>query len=310
MIKRDIGIELYRCLLMVGIVALHTFQCAGYGFSSFCRWIEFCVDGFVFISGWYGVQFGWKKVAKLFSLALFYSAIYSLLTPYSGGLGVIIKAAGNYWFVNAYVMLMCFAPIVNECMERLRGEDVGRVLAVVAPLLVAVFCWSFCCGVPGVREWIPYAHGFGSHSFLTMLGVYVAARLARMFELDKTVPTRFLWVLIGVLSVLAFLNLNKYNSPVAVLMGAACFLLMKRLTMGEGNISRIFEDIVLSVSPCMISVYLIHSCRSDFVIVKRLLAIWEGSLIGAILTVLIVFSGSVIIDLVRRLLMRTTRRYL
>lgn len=221
--KRDVGVELHRCLMMLGIVALHTCQCAGRGCSPFCRWIEFCVDGFVFISGWYGIKFDWRKVARVYALALLYSAFYIFILTGSGDATDVVKAAGWYWFINAYVMLMCIAPIVNEGLEMLRGECARRVLPVVLPLFVAVFGWSFLSVVPGVGAWVPYVAGFGSHTFLTLLGVYVVARLLRFYDFGQKLKTRYLLIALGLLSMLAFLNLNKYNSPVAVSMGACTF---------------------------------------------------------------------------------------
>lgn len=69
--KRDCSIELYRVILMFGIVLLHT---VGKG-DVRAPWIgcllKFCVTGFVFISGYFGIKFSWGKIGRLYAVAAF-----------------------------------------------------------------------------------------------------------------------------------------------------------------------------------------------------------------------------------------------
>jgi len=63
--SRNPGLELYRALLMLGIVAYHVLgqlRPFGRGLENVC---DTCVVGFVLISGWFGVRFSWSKAARL-----------------------------------------------------------------------------------------------------------------------------------------------------------------------------------------------------------------------------------------------------
>ena len=303
---RNPAIELYRIALMLGIVALHTLQCAELGFSPLARWVEFCVDGFVFISGWYGIKFGWTKLLRLYGLALWCSAVYAIarricLEPgplaFGGLISEIVHRAGGYWFVNAYAVLMCFAPIVNAAFE---ARQTRRIFV---PILFVAFGWSFACMVPGVKGWLPAAAGFGSHTVGTLLGVYVVARMARLDRWDEKLSGWQLVLMLALLSALAVCNLNKYNSPVAVLLGGVLFILFGRLRMDKT--SRL-SALILKVSPSMLAVYLLHGCGADFVFVRSLLSRFESPWLSVLIGISAIFATCVLIDLLRRLTLAMT----
>lgn len=300
-VQRDPAIELYRMLLMLGIVTLHTLQCAGLGFSPLARWVEFCVDGFVFISGWYGIRFEWKKVVRLYGLALWCSAIYAAVrwvcfesAPWSVGayLDEVVHRAEAYWFVNAYVVLMCLTPIINAPFESRKSRRV------FVPFLFAVFGWSFAAMVPGLKAWVPAPTGFGSHTFLTLSGVYVIARIARIGKWDDKLQTWHLMLVLAVLSALAVCNLNKYNSPVAVMLGWTLFALFSRIKFASEH--GMVIKIILQLSPSMLAVYLLHGCGADFLFVKSALVYFADPKLACLIAIPLIFFACAAIDLLRR----------
>lgn len=91
---RNASIELLRLLLMLGICALHA-SCQGKfstrGFPT--NILQVCVPCFVFISGYYGIRFSWKKVVNLYFIAM----MATLIAPMAGvwwlreGGGVLVR---------------------------------------------------------------------------------------------------------------------------------------------------------------------------------------------------------------------------
>lgn len=63
--RRETNIEIYRVLLILGICFLHGFSQGAYVYVKTSRIFSLCLAGFVFISGWYGIRFSWKKVLGL-----------------------------------------------------------------------------------------------------------------------------------------------------------------------------------------------------------------------------------------------------
>lgn len=68
---RDNNIELFRALLMLGICVLHAITMCGHPNQWLSGPLSACVDGFVFISGYYGVKFKSSKIIKLDALGIY-----------------------------------------------------------------------------------------------------------------------------------------------------------------------------------------------------------------------------------------------
>lgn len=195
--KRDGEIELYRMLLMVGICLMHTLQASGLGMSPLSHLMEGCVDGFVFISGWFGVKFSWNKLLRLYAVALWCAVVCTAGLAVNNHLNGVefdvfrfIRSAwtqfGYYWFVHAYALMMVLAPYVNAAFERTKS------IRFYLPFLVFSFGLSFAAIVPGLKGLIPLTPGLNPHAGLTLLGVYIVARLVRLHGLDEKVRTRWL----------------------------------------------------------------------------------------------------------------------
>lgn len=198
---RNTNIDLYRIVLMLGICLLHCVHQGIYQCRPLTMSLLFCVDGFVFISGWCGIRFSWGKVLRLHGVAA-YAAIVCALYSMAGGncsTGAFLQTAFSlwkgFWFLHAYVLLMLVSPCINAAFELLSE---GKLLSVALPLLAIPFCWSFAHDVPLLRRFVPDTEGLSAYSGLTFVGVYVAGRLARRFEsriviLLSQLQNRLLW---------------------------------------------------------------------------------------------------------------------
>lgn len=69
--KRNPAIDLFRLLLMMGIVVLHLISMAQYWAQM--RHVAYlllpCVDGFVLITGYFGLRFSIRKIVMLYLVA-------------------------------------------------------------------------------------------------------------------------------------------------------------------------------------------------------------------------------------------------
>lgn len=79
-----------------------------------------CVNLFVFISGWFGINPTLKKLATLLFQVFFLSALITLAAPLFGievGANHILRTlivGCDFWFVISYLVLFLFAPYFEQ----------------------------------------------------------------------------------------------------------------------------------------------------------------------------------------------------
>ena len=187
--KRNASVETFRCLLMFLIVLGHAFShgiwstTTGWWTLLFSTLIIWHVDGFVGISGWFGIKFSWMKFARLWGLCLFYTVLgaayqYCFARP-SFSIKSLVVHGG--WFTGTYMMLMMIAPILNAGLEQLHKKSPRALLAAWGGVALGVMA-NWCPGhlMTGMK-----VGGGHDYSILTMIFVYVSARCARLLELDR-----------------------------------------------------------------------------------------------------------------------------
>lgn len=72
---RDTSVELYRVSLMFGICLLHSITFSDHVRPWMANVLLSCVNGFVLISGWYGMRFAPSKILRLYGVALFAAVV-------------------------------------------------------------------------------------------------------------------------------------------------------------------------------------------------------------------------------------------
>ena len=272
------------------------------------------VDCFVFISGWYGIRFSWKKLLSLYSTALFCAVECRIgMDLYGLGWGTVIAAikdiAGGYWFLHAYAALMCIAPLIESAMG---DGDKKVVLNRVSPFLLFVFAWGWLYTRLAIWEIpFPHVHGQESHSWVTLVGVYVVARLCRIYEVDRRLS---MWMcVVGALlfSAVAGLHyglLGGYNSIAAIAMTTCLFCMFKKIPMEVSFVSRACSVVV----PSLFAIYLIHQSPIGRMLVSDVGGIRHKLLlpdvIAGVAFATLVFVCSFVADIPRRLIVLGFRR--
>lgn len=314
--KRDTSIETFRCLLMFGICLLHSITQGGHNVPWASNCLLWCVPGFVFISGWCGIKFSMGKVFRLYGISLYCAVVFVIFDTIANSslecfshvdLLRIIKIAKGQWFLNAYVVVMCLAPMINLAIERMTIKELN-------PLLLLVFVWSFATTLP-ISGIVPLSPGLTDYSFLTLLGIYVVARFTRKLydeggEFHKVVHNKKVVLLIlGTSLIMASIGFGEYNSPFAVLIAGGAFFIFRNLTVK----SRI-GNICIWLGPSMFSVYLIHSHGQAWGYLKMIEDWALGNSvpmpIAYLLTAFAVFVTCLLLDLPRRVILAFSRKIL
>lgn len=280
---RNIGVEFGRVLMMFGICIIHVMNVnrpmATFDSLSYLHGlVTACVDGFVFISGYYGIRFSVRKLAGLYLTAV-YCVVISGFGLYGCGYSVeeagvasVRQICGGWWFLHAYAVLMFFAPLVNAIFDG--DNNPKRLFGLFLPVIVLVFGWTWISTSLNSRGFpFPTATGFDSHSWLTLLGVYVVARLFRVCKVESRVPNGAIVAVVVLLPFLMGLRmaaLGTYNSPLALLMASSMFLIFKRFG-ARISASRVLGRVLPCLTPSLFSVYLIHNSRAGKIVIEKML---------------------------------------
>lgn len=289
--KRDPSVELLRLCMMFGIVLLHIITQDGYFLKdSFVvrgvtNILSTCVVGFVFISGYFGINMTLRKVVRLLSLSAFYAGTLGLMFGWESALNRFT----HDWFLYGYIVLMLFSPLFNVAIESLGWRKLSGVL-------MAIYVWSYLCVIPCVKQVIPCPTGFAPLSFFTMFGIYIAARMYRKYDLELIVLRhKYKSMMIIILALIfVFLGFYHHNSIASLVFIGAVFTFVKRIML-----PRVIGRVALTVAGAMFGVYLIHSsclghfCRqrllSELVLIMPIPAAW-------LVAALIVFVVSMIVE--------------
>lgn len=303
---RNGSIEVYRCTLMFGICLLHTICQGGYVQRGLSDVLLSCVDGFVFISGYFGISFSYKKMFNLALVGLIcsvWSVVIDATLFDSGWGGILIKIVHAYvngfWFLWAYLILMMFSPVVAAAIENCKA-DRGVLIRTFLPVLLLVFGWMYLDHMPIIGNYVPTPKGFGVLSFLCLLGIYVFARLFRVLDWERFLTWRRL---IGGLLVCiagAAMGFGHYYSLFAVGLSACSFVMFKRL-----KFPALVAKVAMVMAPSMFAVYLLHSSGYGFRICWNLTHFFVVDCgiphwIAWFITSAVIFVGGVAIDSLRR----------
>ena len=288
------SIELYRCLLMFGIVLMHCVSQGQIVLLAPYRLLMACLTGFVFISGYFGVRCSFGKVCHLVLTTFVCSAIgvYSCRILGWETESSLWKyfVTGN-WFIWAYIVLMAIAPVFDMALAH---SSEGKGFGWAIPLVIVVFGWNFLSGMPFIGEFLPRPVGFGTHTFLMMMGVYLAARLFKIFNVENMLKGWHLCFLVSVSGLLCAAGLGHYDSPASFVFVASFFCVFRKIA-----IPSIVAKIVLAISPSMLCVYLLHWSPLGLHILRKLESS-GGGFVTALLTAIILYTLSLALDVPRR----------
>ena len=320
---RNHGVEVFRCLLMFMIVLYH---CTKFGIFSECNeWWIFCftalllwhVDGFVAISGWFGIRPTLAKFMRLYGVVLFYSVVsFMYVTLKSGELTFRnFKLIGG-WFVGAYLALMMIAPILNAAVDGLVGNSKKTFISAWL-LAFAMMTLQWLPGhlFTGVAPW-----GVSGGTIFTLGFVYFTARGLKCV-LERPVSLKIIYcgftcfIIVSILiqvfrsltgheiSTISTSKLFGYDSPHIICMAILALLLFAY----HVKLPTMFERFFAFCGPSMFAVYLLHGpCafgHSLYIETQKFIVSHTALHPVAIIVIsaVLVWTFCLIVDLMRRM---------
>lgn len=297
-VKRNQTIEVYRCCLMVGVCLLHSITQGGYVIRGLDNVLSTSVLGFVLISAWFGVSLKPSKIIRLIMLGAIYASFTGLcgvLFLASENVIELIKSAfKSYWFLWGYIFVMLCSPLVDYAVK---GRSIKESFLIVVPIFFLVFVWGYSSSLPIISNWMPQGNWFPPLSGMTLLGVYVCARVIFENKINSMLNRWWLMLLTLPFVVLGFYH---HNSPFAFLFALAVFLIFKDLRL-PNQLCRFCA----LLSPSVFAIYLYHSTGVGFRALKSI----EASMVDAgapvflvhIIGGVLIFVGGIVVDIPRRI---------
>ena len=170
---------------------------------------------------------------------------------------------------------------------------------VFAPLLIVAFGWSFLASYNCTIGVIPRSPGLESFSALTLIGVYIVARLCRHYNIAAHFTLKSVTVVAAVVIPLGAFRASIYNSPFCVVAAMCVFLIFTKI-----RIPSILARAGAFLAPSMFSVYLIHTSSfttGHIVEWQRKIGCYVGNEgLSLCVLVLIIWVGGLLLDLPRR----------
>ena len=270
--KRESNFELLRIVLMlliiVGHLLLNSEKLGAIGTKEYYitnimrSFTVFGVNGFILLSGYFGINLNYKKLIRLDIKILFYTWIFFVIGIVSGIHQInIIKdillifpvITKRYWFITDYFVLCILSPFLNKFIQSLDREELKKLLLISGIIfyLIATFCFMINA------DQIVNDSGYGMINFI---GFYL-----KHYYKDEH-SSIFYFSIYGIISIMLFVvnwgmtkitgfyfdSLISYNT-IFVLGGAiSLFLAFKNLKIPTYTI------INRSAAACL-SIYVIHT---------------------------------------------------
>lgn len=274
---RNSNIELCRVMAILLVIVVHScFSALGTPFTYDDCWIpslfiqSFSIIGvnvFVIISGWFSIVPTKKSIYNLLFICLFWGVLKiaaSIWLSCDFSAKDLFFVSRSNWFVTTYLLLVCFAPILNKYVEYVTGK-------VLLKTIVILFLFQFWFGwVPAMPQYMAFDNGY---SILSFMCLYLLSRYFRVYG-DNGVLVylrkySFIgWLLCSVIigfSALIVLRFDlfpqqlmgkiyAYNNPICVISSFCFFFIFESFQVSS-------LKLVNWISKSTLSVLLFHTIR-------------------------------------------------
>lgn len=274
--KRESNFELLRIVLMlliiVGHLLLNSEKLGAIGTKEYYitnimrSFTVFGVNGFILLSGYFGINLNYKKLIRLDIKILFYTWIFFVIGIVSGIHQInIIKdillifpvITKRYWFITDYFVLCILSPFLNKFIQSLDREELKKLLLISGIIfyLIATFCFMINA------DQIVNDSGYGMINFIYLY--FIGFYLKHYYKDEHS--SIFYFSIYGIISIMLFVvnwgmtkitgfyfdSLISYNT-IFVLGGAiSLFLAFKNL--------KIPTYTIINRSAACLSIYVIHT---------------------------------------------------
>lgn len=224
-----------------------------------------CVNLFVLISGWFGININKSKVIKLIGQVIFFSIlVYFVLLYYDHSRYCNLKSAStilmlntsDYWFIKAYIGLMIISPILNKFIEN-TNKRTFEIFLVSFYIFQTIYGWLSIDGA----SWLG-----GGYSAFSFIGLYMLARYFRLYDGVWKYKNKNLWIIcffgiVAFQAILAYIvtyinipvagRLFTYTNPLVIIQGLVLLFYFSKLK---------FESRIINwIASSCVAVYLLHA---------------------------------------------------
>lgn len=328
--KRETNMDLLRIVGMLMVITIH---CLSYNLvynpqinifnSLIIKFLDILVIPanaiFILLSAYYSIdkKFNLKRILNLWGKTIFYSLLIFLLFKIFGlktndfqSLFPVIS--GQYWFIDAYLIMSFLSPILNIIMNKLNKKQntflvifgivtlgVIRVLVNPTGILMGAmlpFIFLYIIGAY-IKKYVEIRPKELYMTKYILIAVIITLLSIIIYSVAKRINND---VIIYLLTII-FNGIEEYNSLLGVLMSVYIFMRFRTITIK----SKTFTKIISFIVPSIFSVYLIH----ENVNLKKVLWANLGIMNFAnswfmvpyiLLMIISVFITCVIIDLIKR----------
>jgi len=321
---RESNLELLRIVSIAMIIGLHYFNggkggaLANLYFPHYNSFITYflessfivAVNCFILITGFFQIKnetISIKKVASLFLITSFYSALFYLiyvfvgrhtfnLLTFSGS--VLPLFSGQYWFIKTYLILYILSPYLNMILNKIDKKSYEKLLLILL-LLFSVWPSLLTATSPNMDC------GLGIISFTVMYAI--GGYLKKYFILDRSKYFYLLGYLIVTTVIFAYMSIAprvglpsiawNYNCLLDIISSVFLFLFFSRL--------KLQSKIINYIASFVLSIYVIHENTyiSAYIYshVLHTQNYWFSPLftLHMVASVTSVFAGAMIIDIAR-----------
>ena len=318
---RNSSIELYRIIAMLFVVIVH---CNGWlvggipanfdetNISAFrisqatiqaitCT----CVNMFLLISGYFGLKLKWKSILNIYMLLISISIPFYLLCIYLGEtfsvrqfLSRFMAFSRSGYFVECYLLLMFFSPVLNAFIDKL-GKKI---------LLWVLLFW----GIEIYFEFILHDGDLGflnGYSFLHFVLIYMIGRIVSLYQDYLFQISKRRYLAIYILSTLMILLLYtildmsssySYCSPFNVIATCSLFMIFAK--------SEYYNRWINWIASSTFAIYIIHTSNPVFKWLRNLdkATLTNNTYLSYLLimggAILLIFIGSIIYDKIAKII--------
>lgn len=324
--SRFSNMELLRILSMFSVLILHANGSLGIpvlnnGFTGalFRVFIEsFCiiaVNVFVCLSGWFGINFSYKKLIAFLFQVLFFSfwlwVVFVLIEPskalsLDGLKSVLLFNGSDLWFVKAYVFLYILSPFLNYFITYASQKEY-TILLTIWIIIQIIYGWFQDASI---------SFALNGTTGLSFAFLYLIMRYIRIYKYDKW--KKYSWRLfcscyLGIsciitLSVLIYFKLFGetlwvggsrlwgYSNPLLIVSSLAVVMLFSKINISSQRINYVAKR-------CF-AVYLFHCNFFIFAYYRTGVAFiyehfYSFSIVVIFVYVCLVFLLSILLDNIR-----------
>ena len=294
------NIELLRIIAMIFVMFGHSqlrispmpvMDAIGqHPFSSYLDVMSRCVATtgvgvFIAISGWFGIKFKLKGLAKYIYMIFFTLwFIYALALACNksefnfNGVKIALGFYDGYWFIMGYLGLYLISPILNTFINHASKKEI-QVVLLSYYLFQSYYSW--------VSGWFDY---YGGYSVILFGGIYLTASYLRKYPIDW-LQDKAIWLLfvtILAMATIAYFALYKFGHAARQVRDENPLVILTcRLFVLSFCKLRIQSRFVNWLAASCFVVYLIHFSPIIYPHFMRLIRIiysqFDGFIYGAVL---------------------------